>query len=76
MKMDRIIAIIMILLERKRVSVPELAKICEVTPRTIQRDLEAINLAGVPVVSFPGLGAAWASWRTTSWKSGCFPRRT
>ena len=56
MKMDRIIAIIMILLERKRVSVPELAKICEVTPRTIQRDLEAINLAGVPVVSFPGLG--------------------
>lgn len=56
MKMDRIISIIMILLERKRVSVPELAKICEVTPRTIQRDLEAINMAGVPVVSFPGLG--------------------
>ena len=54
MKMDRMISIIMILLERKKVSIPELAKICEVTPRTIQRDLSAINLAGVPVVSFPG----------------------
>lgn len=56
MKMDRMISIIMILLERKKVSVPELAGICEVTTRTIQRDLEAINMAGVPIVSFPGAG--------------------
>ena len=56
MKMDRIISIIMILLERKRVSIPELSKICEVTTRTIQRDLDAINQAGVPIVSYPGVG--------------------
>ncbi|WP_310601518.1 helix-turn-helix transcriptional regulator [Anaerosporobacter sp.] len=56
MKMDRMISIIMILLERRRVSIPELAKICEVTTRTIQRDLDAINQAGVPIVSYPGVG--------------------
>ena len=56
MKMDRMISIIMILLERKRVNVPELAKIFEVTTRTIQRDLDAINQAGVPIVSYPGVG--------------------
>lgn len=56
MKIDRMISIIMILLERKRVSIPELARVYEVTPRTIQRDLDSINQAGVPIVSFPGVG--------------------
>lgn len=56
MKMDRLISIIMILLERKRVTISELAKVCEVTTRTIQRDLDAINQAGVPIVSYPGVG--------------------
>ena len=54
MKIDRMISIIMILLERKKVSVPELAQIGEVTTRTIQRDLSAINQAGVPIISYPG----------------------
>ncbi|MBO0454600.1 helix-turn-helix transcriptional regulator [Candidatus Enterococcus murrayae] len=56
MKMDRILSITMILLERERVSIGELAEICEVTPRTIQRDLDVINLAGIPIVSYPGVG--------------------
>ena len=55
MKIDRLISIIMVLLERRRVSIPELAEMCEVSPRTISRDLEAINQAGVPIVSYPGL---------------------
>ena len=55
MKIDRLISIIMILLERERVSIPELAEICEVSPRTVSRDLETINLAGIPIVSYPGL---------------------
>lgn len=55
MKIDRLISIIMILLERRRVSIPELAKLCEVSPRTISRDLETINQAGIPIVSYPGL---------------------
>lgn len=56
MKIDRLISIIMILLERKKVRLAELAGIFNVTPRTIQRDLDAINLAGVPIVSYPGVG--------------------
>ena len=56
MKIDRLITVIMILLERKKVTIPELARTCGVTTRTIQRDLDAINLAGVPVVSYPGVG--------------------
>ena len=55
MKIDRLISLIMILLERERVSIPELAEICEVSPRTVSRDLETINQAGIPVVSYPGL---------------------
>lgn len=55
MKIDRLISIIMMLLERRRVSIPELAKLCEVSPRTISRDLETINQAGIPIVSYPGL---------------------
>ncbi len=55
MKIDRLISIIMILLERQKASIPELAEICEVSPRTISRDLETINQAGIPIVSYPGL---------------------
>lgn len=54
MKIDRLISVIMLLLERQKMSVAELAEICEVTPRTISRDLETINQAGIPIVSYMG----------------------
>lgn len=56
MKIDRLIAIIMILLERERVSARELADIFEVSPRTIYRDLDSINQAGIPVLATSGPG--------------------
>ena len=46
----------MILLERKRVSAHELAGMFEVSERTIYRDIESINLAGIPVCAVPGVG--------------------
>ncbi|MDU7242696.1 YafY family protein [Clostridium sp.] len=55
MKIDRLVSIIMILLERKKISASELAEMFEVTPRTIYRDIEAIILAGVPIVTYPGV---------------------
>lgn len=55
MKIDRLISVIMILLERPRISITELAELCEVSPRTISRDIETINMSGIPVVSYPGL---------------------
>lgn len=56
MKIDRLIAIIMILLQRERVSANELADMFEVSPRTIYRDLDSINQAGIPVLATSGPG--------------------
>ena len=56
MKIDRLIAIIMTLLERDKVKADELAKMFEVSSRTIYRDLETINQAGIPVVAVTGPG--------------------
>lgn len=55
MKVDRLVSIIMILLEKKRIGAQELADQFEVSPRTIYRDIDAINLAGIPVRSTSGV---------------------
>lgn len=55
MKIDRLISIIMVLLQRKKVSATKLAEMFEVTPRTIYRDIETINSAGIPIVTYPGV---------------------
>ena len=44
----------MILLEKKRFSAYDLAEKFEVSKRTIYRDLQAINMAGIPILSVPG----------------------
>ena len=54
MKIDRLVSIIMILLEKKRISAQELADMFEVSKRTIYRDVEAISMAGIPVSATPG----------------------
>ena len=55
MKIDRLISIIMILLDNKRIGAQELADTFEVSPRTIYRDIETISLAGIPVHSTRGV---------------------
>ena len=54
MKTDRLVAITMYLLNRKIVSASALAKRFEVSKRTIQRDIEALCRAGIPIVSTYG----------------------
>lgn len=54
MKLDRLLAITMTLLNQTRVSATSLAERFEVSLRTIYRDMESINQAGIPIVSFPG----------------------
>jgi predicted DNA-binding transcriptional regulator YafY len=54
MKIDRLLSIIVILLNRDRITAKELAKRFEVTVRTIYRDIDAINMAGIPIVSTQG----------------------
>lgn len=51
MKINRLLSIVVILLNREKISASELAEKFEVSVRTIYRDIEAINLAGIPIVS-------------------------
>ena len=59
MKVDRLVSIILILLEKERIGAYELAEQFEVSPRTIYRDIDAINLAGIPVRSTPGVNGGF-----------------
>nr|WP_219639011.1 YafY family protein [Cohnella sp. CFH 77786] len=54
MKVERLLGITMMLLSRRRVNAQTLADKFEVSHRTIYRDLETINAAGIPIVSFTG----------------------
>ncbi|HAK1610974.1 TPA: YafY family transcriptional regulator [Listeria monocytogenes] len=56
MKVDRLMSIVLILLDKERISAQELADRFEVSLRTIYRDIDAIDLAGVPIRSTPGVG--------------------
>ena len=59
MKVDRLVSMILILLEQQRVGAQELADRFEVSVRTIYRDMEAINQAGIPVRSTSGVGGGF-----------------
>jgi predicted DNA-binding transcriptional regulator YafY len=59
MKIDRLVSIIMILLDKKRIGAQELADMFEVSPRTIYRDIDTINMAGIPVCSTSGVGGGF-----------------
>ena len=59
MKIDRLVSIIMILLNRERIGAQALADLFEVSPRTIYRDIDAINMAGIPVRSTSGVGGGF-----------------
>jgi len=54
MKLDRLMGILTLLLQNEKVTAPELARRFEVSRRTIQRDIEALSMAGIPVVTAQG----------------------
>ena len=56
MKMERLIGILSILLRREKVTAPELAEQFEVSRRTIQRDIESLCRAGIPISTTQGAG--------------------
>ena len=59
MKVDRLVSIIMILLDKERIGAQELADMFEVSPRTIYRDIDTINMAGIPVRGASGVGGGF-----------------
>ncbi|MFD9616977.1 helix-turn-helix transcriptional regulator [Streptomyces virginiae] len=60
MRADRLLATLLFLQERGRVTVPEVAAELEVSERTARRDLEALASAGIPVYSQRGRGGGWS----------------
>lgn len=54
MKLDRLLTMTMILINRKKVKAQELAELFEVSIRTIYRDIDTLSRAGIPVVSYQG----------------------
>jgi len=56
MKLDRLLGILTVLLQNDRITAPELAAKFEVSRRTIGRDIDALCMAGIPVVAHQGNG--------------------
>lgn len=56
MKIDRLIGILSILLQKDKITAQELAEKFEVSRRTILRDVEALSMAGIPILSEQGQG--------------------
>ncbi|MGH2650030.1 MAG: helix-turn-helix transcriptional regulator [Actinomycetota bacterium] len=60
MRADRLVAVLLILQARGRITASELADELEISERTARRDLEALAVAGIPVYSQPGRGGGWS----------------
>ena len=60
MKLDRMIGILALLLQRGSVTAPQLAERFEVSRRTIQRDVDALCRAGIPIASRQGSGGGFS----------------
>ena len=54
MKLQRLLAILSLLCERDKATAQELADRFEVSKRTILRDIETLNQAGVPIITRTG----------------------
>lgn len=60
MKIDRLMGIIILLLQNEKMTAPELAKRFEVSRRTINRDIEDICKAGIPLATTQGINGGIA----------------
>src|SRR4051794_17582454 len=60
MRADRLVATLLVLQSKGRVTAAELAEELEVSVKTARRDLEALAMAGIPVYSQAGKGGGWS----------------
>ncbi|HEU5470441.1 MAG TPA: YafY family protein [Actinophytocola sp.] len=60
MRADRLVAALLLMQSRGRVTAAELAGELEVSVATARRDLDALSAAGIPVYPQPGRGGGWS----------------
>lgn len=56
MKIDRLLSMVNILLQKEQVTTPELAEYFEVSQRTIRRDVDDLCMADIPIITKRGVG--------------------
>ena len=67
MKSDRLLSALMLLQAHGRLSTRELAERLEISQRTAHRDMEALSVAGIPILALRGSQGGWElekGWRT------------
>ena len=67
MKSDRLLSALMLLQAHGRLSSRELAERLEISQRTAHRDMEALCIAGIPLIAHRGAQGGWElekGWRT------------
>jgi Predicted transcriptional regulator len=60
MKLERLVGIIMILLHDRHITAKVLANRFNVSVRTIQRDIDILSIAGIPIISAIGPGGGYS----------------
>lgn len=60
MRLYRLLAIVMLLLNEKKISASKMADYFEVSARTIYRDIDTICQAGIPIVSYQGVDGGFS----------------
>ncbi|MBM7790788.1 helix-turn-helix transcriptional regulator [Tenggerimyces flavus] len=60
MRAERLLRIVMVLQAKGRATAAELGRELEVSPRTIQRDMDVLSGVGIPVYATRGTAGGWA----------------
>ncbi|NBD25303.1 helix-turn-helix transcriptional regulator [Paenibacillus glycinis] len=60
MRADRLLAVLALLQAHGKMSSKEIAEELEVSERTIHRDMQALGIAGIPVIADRGNGGGWS----------------
>lgn len=63
-KLERLIGIIFLLINREKMTAKELAEYFSVSIKTIYRDIETLSLANIPVTSYPGVNGGYGIIKT------------
>ena len=72
MKSDRLLGIVLLLNRRSKVSAKELSEYFDVSVRTIQRDIDAISAAGIPIYADRGKEGGYSLLENYKIKQGFF----